>query len=222
MKWKIFLILISFLILIIAFSRPDYFDGIRIFGIFGREKNIVKEADNLAVQNLRLKTELDLLKNAREQLGENSEDGLAAAVYSRYPFNFKNELLFQVGEDNGIKGGEAVLWRGILIGRIKSVSKKFSSAQTFFDSNVEIAVRIGEKGTNAVLKGGVSPKLTLISKDAEIKTGDSVYSASADFSYGLPIGKVSEVTISDGQLFKEASLDFPYDINQITFVSIRI
>ncbi len=42
-------------------------------------------------------------------------------VYSRYPMNFKNELLTSAGSDDGVATGDAVIFQGMLIGQVRTV-----------------------------------------------------------------------------------------------------
>ena len=59
-------------------------------------------SEQLLEENMRLKSELTLLADLRRELFASSEDAVDAVVYSRYPFNFKRELLINVGADRGI------------------------------------------------------------------------------------------------------------------------
>lgn len=159
---------------------------------------------------------------------------LPVFVYSRYPFNFKNELLVNAGADQGIEIGRAAVIapdngsssnpvrdyisntaNPILVGKIEKVFENVSLVQTIFDSRFQSAVRIGKSGTNALLKGGNEPELALIPKDAKIANGDVIYSASPNFPYGLAIGNVSNVRISSGQLFQEADVEANYNPNEL-------
>lgn len=145
--------------------------------------------------------------------------GLPAAVYSRYPLNFKNQLLVAAGEDRGAYVGQAaILPEKILIGRVDKVFPGSASVQTVFDPGFQAAVRVGSAGVEALFVGGGEPRLTLIPREAEVRSGDVVYSADPAFPYGLAIGEVGEIRFVEGELFREATLKFAYDLNSLRAV----
>ena len=96
--------------------------------------------------------------------------------------------------------------------------------KTAFDSGFDTPVRIGPLAVDALMKGGLVPQVALIPLNAQINSGDVVYSASPDFPYGLSIGEIKEIKISSDKLFREATLEFAYDINEIrsVFIDARI
>lgn len=172
------------------------------------------------LENAALKSELIRLEEIKRQLPEWSPKYLRASIYSRYPFNLKNEFLVNVGVDQGLKGGEAVLLEKLLAGQVDKVFENTALVRTVFDERWKEAVRIGEGGIDALLEGGNTPKATLIVKDAKISKGDIVYNASPEFPYSLPIAEVKEIGISKDQVFKEVVLEFGYDLSQMRAVLI--
>ncbi len=180
-----------------------------------------EEAINSQVlENAVLKSELAKLEEIKKQSGEWPSKYLKASVYSRYPFNLKNEFLINIGANLGLKGGEAVLVGKVLVGQVDKVFENTALVRTVFDERWKEAVRIGGGGIDALLEGGNTPKATLIVKDAKISEGDVVYNASPEFPYYLPIAEVKEIKISKDQIFKEAVLGFGYDLGQIRVVLI--
>ena len=55
-----------------------------------------------------------------------------------------------------------------------------------------------------------------------MEEGDTVYSASKSFPYGLTVGKVAMVKNSANTLFKEAPLTAPYTLNELTEVTVLV
>lgn len=222
-KKKLFLgILILVLIILILFN-PGL--GWKIRGLFeGRYRN--QSVDGLVSENQSLKSELLLLKNVRDSLPKWVADYVPVMVYSRYPFNLKDEILLGAGKNQNIAGNEAVVLSvnknadslisgGILVGRIKTVMENTSLAATIFDSEWRSEVKIGDKGIEALLQGGVKPELTLIKKEVDVKDGDLVYSTDSRFLYGIPLGYLKRVRLAPDHLLKEADLDLGYDLGQV-------
>ena len=175
---------------------------------------------NLAAQNEKLKAELAELQNIKSQLPQRHEKGIQAIVYSRYPFNFHNELLVNAGTDHGVTKGNAVTFDGMLIGKVSEVFSETSLVQTIFDEKLQFAARIGSTGIQALFKGGGLPTLSLISPTAAVKSGDIVYSAAENFPLGLPIAEIKDIKTSSDMVFQEAILAIPYDIGRVSTVLV--
>lgn len=188
---------------------------------FSEKSDVNVNFGALLLENEKLKTEIIILRDVKSQLSDSLRDGIKAFVYSKYPFNLKSELLMNVGKNEGVDEGQAVIFRKNLIGKIIKVSNDTSLAITIFDSRFQVAVRVGEKAVEALFVGGNKPKLTLIPKTAKIIAGDQIYSAGQGFSYGLPIGEVTEISVSPDQSFVEAGIKFNYDLNAARVVSVE-
>ena len=144
-------------------------------------------------------------------------------VFSRYPANFRNELLISVGASDGVATDTAVVIEPatssyVLIGRIKNVFDHTSLVQTVFDSGFKMPVRIGPHGYDALFVGGAIPEATSIQKSSRLNVGDVVIAADKGVPYGLPMAEVSGVSISADNLFEQAPLDFGYDIGSVQAV----
>lgn len=182
----------------------------------------------LALENDALKTELAKLQNAKSQLAAGEVEQLlaqkhnyiGAVVLSRYPMNFKNEFLVGAGAAQGIKKGNAVVFAGVLIGRVEKAFQDTALVKTVFDSGFQSPVRIGQPAVDALFRGGLVPQVALIPLGARVNQGDIVYSASPDLPYGLAIGRIKETKISKDKLFREAALDFAYDVSEIRAILI--
>lgn len=178
------------------------------------------DINNLQTENLSLKSRLAVLDDIKNQLPTWSPQYVRAMVYSRYPFNLKNELLIDIGREDGIDPGEPVFFDEVLIGRVDKVFVNTSLVKTVFDAKWQSAVRIGSRGFEGLLVGGNDPRITLIDKKAEISAADPIYNAHKDFPYGAPVAEIKQIEPSSDQLFKEATLHFPYQMNDIRTVLV--
>ena len=177
-------------------------------------------SENLAAQNEALQAQLAELQNIASQIPNASTSYLRAVVYSRYPFNFKNELLINVGSRDGVTAGKAVVFQGILIGSVEQTFSDSALVATVLDGNFRMPVRVGSAGYDALFVGGASPRLTSIAKTARINAGDIVYTAAPGIPYGLPVAIVHGTSTSPDDLFHEATLDFAYDMNTVQTVLV--
>ncbi len=174
----------------------------------------------LAAENDALQAQLAQLQVVASQLPTSSANEIRAMVYSRYPMNFRNELLVNAGSENGVTNGDAVVFQGMLIGQVMTVFGEQSLVQTIFDNDIRMPVRIGSGGVNGLLQGGSYPIVGSIASNAPIDPNAIVYSAAPGIPYAIPIAQVVATSTSPDSLFQQATLDFPYDVNNIETVLI--
>jgi rod shape-determining protein MreC len=174
----------------------------------------------LLSENESLKAQLAELQVVQSELPQAPTGAIRAMVYSRYPMNFRNEILVNAGTNEGVSTGKAVLFGNIFIGEVVSVFPDSALVQTVFDGTFKMPVRVGSAGYDALLTGGASPMAGSILKKAAVKNGDIVTTADPDFPYGIPVGVINSVSISPDNLFEQATVSFAYDMNNVQTVFI--
>jgi len=217
----IFIVLVAVLLVLIGFES-SYGWKLRSLLAPGLPMGAATQNDNpsLVAENEALQAQLDELKGVAAILPKATSGDIPAMVYSRYPFNFKNEFLVDAGAHQGVEQGNAVTFQGIFIGTVEQVFPDSSLVQTVFDTSVKLPVRVGASGSDALFVGGASPMATSIEKKAPVAPGDVVYSAAPGIPYDLPIAIVASTGTSPDDLFMNATLSFAYDINSIETVLI--
>lgn len=176
--------------------------------------------NGLIAENDQLKAQLAELQGIAAELPTSTPNYLRAMVYSRYPLNFKNELFVDAGTDDGVATGSAVVYQGLLIGRVVEAWPHYAAVQTVFDNDFRLPVRIGAGGYDGLLTGGSYPFVASIAKSSPVAAGDIVASAAPGVPYALPMGEIQSTSTSPDNLFEQASIVFPYDINQVETVLI--
>jgi cell shape-determining protein MreC len=215
-------------LLVIIFFEPKY--GWQMRQWLNPKSTPVAELDptnpTLAAQNQTLAAQISQLQTIISQVPPNSAAGAAVAngiradVYLQYPFGFRNEMLVDVGSNQGVAVGKAVLFQGIFIGTISQVFPESATVQTVFDPLFKLPVRVGSSGYDALLVGGADPVATSIVKGSPVAIGDSILTAAPGIPYGLPVGTVSATSTSGDNLFEQGSVGFGYDINSIQAVVV--
>lgn len=213
-----FLIGCIVILLALIFLEPSY--GWKLRDYLSPTDTLPADQPSLAAQNQVLQAQLAILQNIAAQLPNLPSNYIRAMIYSRYPFDFKNEILVNVGTNEGVTVGKAVVFQGILIGDVEKVFSNSALVETVFDNGFKMPVRIGSTGYDGLLTGGADPILTSIQKAAPITQGDIVSSADPRFPYGLPVAQVEGTSTSPDALFEQASLGFVYDMNSIQTVLI--
>ncbi len=215
--------LVTILVILIlgVFASPFFFGKASSIGLFFSN---IWNLPSLASKNEDLKKQVVDLQHALEEKGIGeiaAGTGLSAHVYSMHPFNTKNRLYVAEGSDGGVKKNQPVLVsQSILIGTVQSVSAHRAEILTLFDASFTLPVRIGQQEVDALLQGGISPRLTLIDKSKTVHSGDRIMTASKDMPYGLEIGTVGDVSEDASGAFFETSVQVPYNLNAVRNVRI--
>jgi len=178
------------------------------------------ESVNLTAQNEELSAKLAELQTIAAELPKASSSYLRAMVYSRYPLNFKNEILVNAGSNDGVVVGRAVAFEGILIGQVETVFPDSALVMTVFDDRFKLPVRVGSHGYDGLLQGGAYPTVDSIIKNAVLAPDDIVYAAGSSAPFGAPVGQVAATSTSPDSLFLQATLSFAYDMNDVQTVLI--
>jgi cell shape-determining protein MreC len=214
-----FLAVVIAILIVLIFFTPAY--GWKLRALLAPRGGTDQDAASLAAQNETLAAQLAELQLVSMQIPATVSSTMRAMVYSRCPLNFKDELLVDVGANDGVAAGKAVLFQGILVGVVKQVFPDDAAVATVFDPTFKMPVRIGASGVDALLQGGSNPQAFSISKNAKVAVGDIVMAAGPGIPYGLPIGTVASISPSGDNLFNQATLSFAYDVNGIETVLVE-
>ncbi len=153
-------------------------------------------------------------------LAANIAGAKTVPVYSRYPFNLKNQILIAAGKNDGIKEGDIALFEGSILGSVEKAFSDSALVETIFDSRFKTPVRIGSQATDALLVGGSNPELTLIPATAAAGENDQVYSAGEGWPYGSALGALHDLKSSENSLYKNATLRVFYNPASLSSVTV--
>lgn len=214
------------------------------FGIYNTSKNIGKQfhfifqARFAAQENKALKEQTGKLfaENAilRKKLSEteamlSQESHLDPNTYNLIParlIGLGRYLKIDQGSNSGIKTGQAVVFEGNFVGKIISVSERASNVQLLTDPDSKVAafsqglegkakgVMVGQFGTEIILDK--------ILHEEKVAIGDLVYSEGLEgfLPRGLLLGKVTQVLERENQVFKQAKVQFIFDIRDLELVFV--
>jgi rod shape-determining protein MreC len=214
-----FLVAVSLILLFLIFFAPLV--GWKLHALLGPRGIATEDAASLTAQNEVLAAELAQVKSMTVQMPNVASNTIRAMAYSRYPLNFKDQILVNAGTNQGVALGKAVLFQGVLVGIVQKIFPDDALVTTIFDPTFKMPVRVGNAGVDALLQGGANPQAVSIAKNAKIGIGDIVVAAGPGVPYGIPIARVAGIAASSNDLFNQATLDFAYDINTIETVAIE-
>ena len=209
------------IIVVVIFAALAFFYRNEILYLVGAVRSFdYEELQALELENKALRSELNEL---REEKNIISDSYLRAKVYSRYPFNNHRLIIVNLGEADGVRVGMPVLAReGVLLGRVKSVFGRQSVVETVFDPAWRSSVIIGPEKVKALVEGGVTPSLTLITKGSVISPKDAVLNTSPEFPLGLFLGEVGEIKPTADDIWLTAGLKPLYEPEGFTEVLIVV
>lgn len=118
---------------------------------------------------------------------------LARALYFD-PFGLVQKITLDKGQNDGVKYGMAVVYKGFLVGKIYYTSANLSFVMTMFNDNFRVGVVDMRTGTLGVYEGGSSPKLLYVPVWADVSKGDTlVTSGIGIIRGGIYVGVVTSV-----------------------------
>jgi rod shape-determining protein MreC len=185
-------------------------------------KNIKKENEQLVLENNNLKFLLEKyseiekenqsLKNALNIEDKEEYNFIPSNVISRSPLNFYQNFTIDKGKKQNIQLGDMVVWNGnVLVGEIKEIKEKTALVRAINDKEFRVAVFVGEKKIEAVLKGGglELPVLEMLPSNAQIKKGDKIFTSGLDekFIKGFLIGEIKEIEDYQDKMFQKARVE---------------
>ncbi len=178
----------------------------------------IEVIDALKKENDSLKAELWLFK--KDISGKKEKGLLLAKVFANYPFNDKSLIYVNLGSKDGVKKGMlATVGSSIFLGEVTDVSENLSTIKTIFSRDSQFAVRIGDKEVEALLSGGPSLDLKMLTKNNDLKERDTIFLATKGLPYGMKLGVLRLGESGRGtSVYESASLEVSYDLSELSEV----
>lgn len=135
-------------------------------------------------------------------------------------------LIVDKGGDNGVKVGQAVVYKDNFLGRVREISPKKSMVMLPADPDSKISAFVTSKDGRAkgVLVGQFGSEMLLdkILHQEPLEVNDLVYSEGTEVEIprGLILGRVAEVLVRDNEVFKQAKIKPVFDTADLDIVFI--
>lgn len=208
--------------------RPigNFFGAIGELGSL-RDQNAAYERDLAALRSDQLsqadlQRELDQLRaqlNMREGLGYTTT---AARVVAQPPSSVERSVLLDVGADNGLLPGMAVMNEFGLVGKLTEVTASNARVELMTSPAARYNVRIAETGELGFLTGsGADPfQVQILDPEAEVETDAQVVtqvSTGSSIPDGIPVGVVAA---RSGPASRFLSVQPYVDFTRLTVVQV--
>jgi rod shape-determining protein MreC len=163
-------------------------------------------------ENQRLKQMLNYIEQAPEY------DYIIGRVIMKEPGYWFDVFDINVGVNQGVEEGDAVITPDGLAGRVLKVGGNYSTVVAIIDSRVSVSAVIERTRDNGIVKGGMQLSdegglcsMSFLPLDADLQVGDRVVTSGLGgvFPKGLYVGQVSQVgTGTDKQVVVKPAVDF--------------
>lgn len=196
--------------------------------------SLAQENNTLQEENSQLRGELANLQSAKtenEQLRQDLHFQANRADLTLVPANilgfspsssFQN-LTINLGADDGIQEGQAVLFSGYLIGKVKAVSSRSAEVWLITNRNLLVPVVLSNSGVVGIMRGGIRGLIVdNIPLDTKVTDEESIVTSSLEGQYpaGIPIGRVQEVVSGKEEIFLTLRIASPIKFGSVTTVFV--
>jgi rod shape-determining protein MreC len=191
-------------------------------------------SDSLAIENARLRTQLDKFMYEFNQVKDSIQDTVYRQEFTYVPAKVvKNSLVFwdntltiNKGSLDGIKPGMGIMTEKGIIGIVQKVSDHFASAISLLHSRVRISASHKPSGQFGTLfwKGTDPQHISVrdLPKYAPITKGDTMVTNnySAIFPSGIPIGVIDTFWVERGTNYYFIQVDLFEDFGRLDRVYV--
>jgi rod shape-determining protein MreC len=170
--------------------------------------------------------------NLRNQLAETqalveqqqSLDPKTYKVMPARPIGLDRYLKIDKGSLDGVKVGQAVVYKDNYIGKVVTVSEKSANIQLLADPDSKVAAfSLGKDGkAKGILMGqfGLELLMDKVLHEEKVNPDDLVYSEGTEgfLPRGLVLGKVTQILENQNEVFKQAKVKSLFDIRDLELV----
>ena len=155
---------------------------------------------------------------------EKKRDFVGADIAAFDPGVDYRSILIDRGREDGVKPGQvAVLPGDILLGVVAEAGRKSARVKLLSDPSMLVKAAGRSSGDIGIVGGdsGLGLKLQMSDPTLALAEGEEVYTAAGSvFPPDLWIGTLRDIRSSDDGLFREATVETPYDLRREKFVLI--
>lgn len=193
-----------------------------------------KVNSQLAQENAQLRKRLvaelkkkDLvIPNKSEFLKINQYSFIPAKVVNNSTSRFSNFLTLNKGSQDGIRPGMGVISPNGVVGKVKNVSRNFSTVISLLHEKWSISTKIMPGNVDGIVKwDGANPRfaeLQFVGRHHKLNENDSVITSgySALFPEGILVGKVKEIELDQGKPFYKIKISLSTDFSSLSYVYV--
>jgi rod shape-determining protein MreC len=199
-------------------------DVVEYFSLASVNKSLVDKNAELLMELEKFRQPSDSVFIALDSALASSFQFKGAKVINNSLKLTQNHLTISKGSNHGIKPGMGVFNEEGVIGRVKSVSKNYSSIISLLHTELLISSKIQSNdvfgSTKWDGKDSKIAKLLYVPRHVVVKAGDNVVTSgyNAVFPEGIPIGTVTEVKPGSETNYLDITIELATDFSRISYV----
>lgn len=199
-------------------------DVVEYFSLASVNKSLVDKNAELLMELEKFRQPSDSVFIALDSALASSFQFKGAKVINNSLKLTQNHLTISKGSNHGIKPGMGVFNEEGVIGRVKSVSKNYSSIISLLHTELLISSKIQSNdvfgSTKWDGKDSKIAKLLYVPRHVVVKAGDKVVTSgyNAVFPEGIPIGTVTEVKPGTETNYLDITIELATDFSRISYV----
>jgi len=194
---------------------------------------------DVATENTRLQSEINILKTRLLDYGEKQQEIIrlrellgfaqhfqgahvvAEVVGTRSYPSFKT-LRISKGKRNGVKVGMPAVTAEGVVGRVIRAGQNFADVHLLIDSNFNLDVLLQRTRIRGVLKGADTHSVLKLNRRAEVRIGDTLVTSGiiGGFAKGLPVGKVIRISYESDNISQTITVEPWTDFDRVEEVII--
>ncbi|MGI6103455.1 MAG: rod shape-determining protein MreC [Patescibacteria group bacterium] len=198
---------------------------VRTKGFFGSLRDIQdlrRSVISLETRNRELESEvLRLREEARQQeVAKQQFDAarpyggtlLVGRVVLRTPTKLHDELTLDIGAEDGVRPGLAVLVDGFLAGTTNEVGERTTTVTLLSNASSAIPVVLADSRAQGILRGGLAGIVAGdLPADVKVLHGEAVLTSALGgiVPADIPVGTVSEIASDDSDILQRAVVQSP-------------
>ncbi|WP_026210335.1 rod shape-determining protein MreC [Flexithrix dorotheae] len=196
-----------------------------------------EKVEELALANEQLKEKLFNYSQNQHGISTDSVNSpgsrykvTSAKVINNSVLASNNFLTLAVGAKDGIASGMGVISDNGIVGRVKSVSKNFSTVYSFLHSGISVSSQLAKDSTLCTTKWNSEEthndytvaNLLYLPPHVKLEIGDSVVTSGYNsvFPEGIPIGSVKTIDSDPSKRYQTITIDLATDFSKLKFVYV--
>lgn len=197
---------------------------------------LFREKRALLEENRRLREELGRLEGEKVLLEEEIErlrmeveaerieqrfsfEVIPAQVIGRDPYDWLGKIAIDRGRKDGVTEGLVVVTYQGMVGRVEEVYDRYAEVRMLLSPSLALGVLVQRTRDLGVLSGDGRGTCTVkyIPRDSQVAEGDLVITSGLGekIPRGIVVGRVSEVSERQGDLFKEVTVEPSCDFSRL-------
>jgi rod shape-determining protein MreC len=213
----------------ISSKTANFFNSVTKISSLNKENQMLKDqilelmSENSALVEEENKNRITNQEIIANPLVSSERQLIVAEIIGRQPTSFLQSFTINQGYESGVEIGQAVVYKGILVGKIVDRTEKSAEVSLILSSRSIVQGMLEGSRTMGIVKGGLQGLyIDNIPQDIDFKKGELVITSGlgGDLPKGIIIGEIDKLITPKSEIFQTFSLISPLDFNSLEIVFV--